>query len=92
VASVFFVSAESSLLLFICMCLQSQAEKILFVEEKIKVLIYRWKICLSFFKISPEAGLLNKGLMLSSSFRCDQIFKYEIYNFGHTLLCYLSWT
>ncbi len=36
------------------------------------------------------AGLLNKRLMLSSSFRCDQIYKYEIYNFGHTLLCYLS--
>ncbi len=39
-----------------------------------------------------EAGLLNKGLMLSSSFRCDQIYKYEIYNFGHTMLCYLSRT
>ncbi len=36
------------------------------------------------------AGSLNKRLMLSSSFRCDQIYKYEIYNFGHTLLCYLS--
>ncbi len=40
----------------------------------------------------PETGLLNKRLMLSTSFRCDQIYKYEIYNFGHTLLCYLSWT
>jgi hypothetical protein len=39
---------------------------------------------------APVAGLLNKRLMLSSSFRCDQIYKYEIYNFGHTLLCYLS--
>ncbi len=28
--------------------------------------------------------------MLSSYFTCDQIYKYEIYNFGHTLLCYLS--
>ena len=36
------------------------------------------------------AGSLNKRLMLSSSFRCDQIYKYKIYNFGHTLLCYLS--
>jgi hypothetical protein len=36
------------------------------------------------------AGSLNKRLMLSSSFRCDQIYKFEIYNFGHTLLCYLS--
>ncbi len=36
------------------------------------------------------AGSLNKRLMLSSSFRCDQIYKYEIYNFDHTLLCYLS--
>ncbi len=40
----------------------------------------------------PEAGLLNKRLMLSSNFRCDQIQKYEIYDFGHTLLCYLSRT
>ncbi len=39
-----------------------------------------------------EAGLLNKRLILSSSFRCEQIYKYEIYNFGHTLLCYLSLT
>jgi len=27
----------------------------------------------------PEAGLLNKRLMLSSSFRCDQIYKNEIF-------------
>ncbi len=39
-----------------------------------------------------EAGLLNTRLMLSSSFRCDQIYKYELYDFGHTLLCYLSRT
>ncbi len=45
---------------------------------------------LSFNK--PEAGLLNKRFMLSSSFRCDQIYKYELYDFGHTLLCYLSRT
>jgi hypothetical protein len=30
--------------------------------------------------------------MLSSSFRCDQICKYKIYDFGHTLLCCLSRT
>jgi hypothetical protein len=35
-------------------------------------------------------GLLNKRLMLSLSFRCDQIYMYKIYDFGHTLLCYLS--
>ncbi len=39
-----------------------------------------------------EAGLLNKRLVLSSSFRCDQFYKYTIYNFGHILLCYLSQT
>jgi len=33
----------------------------------------------------PEPGLLNKQtLMLSSSCRCDQICKYERYDFGHT--------
>ena len=35
--------------------------------------------------LESEASLLNKRLMLSSSFRCDQIYKYEIYDFGHTL-------
>ncbi len=35
---------------------------------------------------------MNKRLILSSSFRCDQIYKYEIYDFGYTLLCYVSWT
>jgi len=39
-----------------------------------------------------EAVLLNKRLMLSSSSRCGQIYKYELYDFGHTLLCYLSRT
>jgi len=47
---------------------------------------------LLFNKLASEAGLLNKRLMLSSSFRCDQIHKYEKYDFGHTLLCYLSRT
>jgi len=45
-----------------------------------------------FNKLASEASLLKKRLMLSSSFRCDQIYKYEIYNFGHTLLCCLSRT
>ncbi len=31
-------------------------------------------------------------LMLSSGFKCEQIYKYEIYDFGHTLLCFLSQT
>jgi hypothetical protein len=48
-------------------------------------------ILLKWGKLSV-AGSLNKRLMLSSSFRCDQIYKYDIYNFGHTLLCYLSLT
>jgi hypothetical protein len=42
--------------------------------------------------VRSKAGLLNKSLMLSSSFRYDQIYKYEIYDFGHTLLCYLRRT
>ncbi len=52
--------------------------------------------------VTPKAGakhelLFNKPaseqkLMFSSSFRCDQIYKYEIYDFGNALLCYLSWT
>ncbi len=35
---------------------------------------------------------VEQKLMLSSSFRRDQIYKDERYNFGHTLLCYLSRT
>ncbi len=46
----------------------------------------------SFIIMDPEAGLMNKRLMLSSSFRCDQIYKYKLYDFGRTLLCYLSGT
>jgi hypothetical protein len=30
--------------------------------------------------------------LLSFCFRCEQIYKYERYDFGHTLLCYLSQT
>jgi len=44
------------------------------------------------YVVFPEAGLLNERLMLSSSFRCNQIYKYEIHHFGYTLLCYLSRT
>ena len=42
-----------------------------------------------YIEYTAVAGSLNKRLMLSSSFWCDQIYKYEIYNFGHTL-CFLS--
>ncbi len=36
--------------------------------------------------------LLNKKLLLSSSFRCDQIHSCQRHNFGPTLLCYFSQT
>jgi hypothetical protein len=45
---------------------------------------------------SASINLLTRGwfveqrLMLSSSFKRDQIYKYEIYYLGHTLLCNLS--
>ncbi len=35
---------------------------------------------------------IEQKLMLSSGFMCDQIYKYESYNLGPTLLCYLSLT
>ncbi len=44
---------------------------------------------LLFNKPASEASLLNKRLMLGSSIRCEQIYQYELYDFGHTLLCYL---
>ncbi len=51
--------------------------------------------------VTPKASakhdlLFNKPasvcLMLGSSFRCDQIHKCQIYDFGHTLLCFLCLT
>ncbi len=57
---------------------------------KQSIIIFR---CLWFLQQNyPEVSLLNKRHTLSSSFRCDQIYKYEIHDFGHTLLCYLSQT
>jgi hypothetical protein len=35
---------------------------------------------------------VEQMLMLSSSFRCDQIHNCHWYDLGHTLLCYLSRT
>jgi hypothetical protein len=35
---------------------------------------------------------VEQKLTLSSSFRCNQIYKCQIYYFSHTLLCYSSWT
>ncbi len=43
------------------------------------------------FLVQPNIwlyGLQSKKLMLSSSFRCDQIYDCQRYDFGHTLLCY----
>jgi hypothetical protein len=40
----------------------------------------------SYLETCAEAGLLNKGLMLSSSFRCDQILS-MIYIILVTLCC-----
>jgi hypothetical protein len=38
----------------------------------------------------PGAGWLNS--ILARALRCDQIYKYMLYDFGHNLLCYLSQT
>jgi hypothetical protein len=35
---------------------------------------------------------VEQRFMLSSSFRCGQVYKYERYDFGHTLFCCLSLT
>jgi hypothetical protein len=37
-----------------------------------------------------QQRFVEQMLMLSSSFRRDQIYKCQRYNFGHTLICYLS--
>jgi hypothetical protein len=39
-----------------------------------------------------RGGFVEQKLMLSSNLRCDQIYEYEMHDFGHTLLCYLSQT
>ena len=65
------------------------------VEKQTRVLSFQPEFAEEFIKRGKEleAGLLNKRLiMLSLSFRCDQIYMYEICDFGHTLLCYLSQT
>ncbi len=36
--------------------------------------------------------LVTPKVQLSMNFRCDQIYKYQRYDFGHTLLCCLSLT
>ncbi len=42
-------------------------------------------------KIEEVRGwVVEQMLMLSSCFKCDQIYKYRRNGFGHTLLCYLS--
>ncbi len=43
---------------------------------------------------NPKAGgqFFEQNIMLSSSIRCDQTHKCHLYNFGHTLLRYLSQT
>ncbi len=38
------------------------------------------------------ARFVEQNLMLSSSFRCDQINDWQRYDLGHTLSCYLSRT
>ncbi len=46
----------------------------------------------SIWASQAEAGSFKQKLMLSSSFRCYQIHNCHRNDFGHTLLCYLSWT
>ncbi len=38
------------------------------------------------------ASLFSKKLELIYNFRCDQIYNFSLYNFGHTLLCCSSLT
>jgi hypothetical protein len=38
-----------------------------------------------------RGAFVEQKLMLSSSFRCDLICNCYRYDFGHNLLCYLSW-
>jgi len=37
--------------------------------------------------VTSWGRFVEQKLMLSSNFRCDQIYKNERYDFGHTLLC-----
>jgi hypothetical protein len=64
-----------------------------------KVIIRSSKILLFCeIKLKPThvASIVIRGcfveqkLVLSSSFRCDQIYKCQAYDFGHTLLCCLN--
>ncbi len=42
--------------------------------------------------LSHWGQFVEQMLLLSLNFRCDQIYKYRLHDFGHTLLCYLSQT
>jgi hypothetical protein len=39
-----------------------------------------------------SSGSLNKMVILTHSFKCDQMYTYGGFNYGHTLLCCLSKT
>jgi hypothetical protein len=42
--------------------------------------------------LRPWDRFVEQNLMLSSSFRCDQIYNCQSYDFDHALFCYLSLT
>ncbi len=42
--------------------------------------------------IEIKGQFVGQKLMLSSSFRCYPIYNCQRYDFGHALLCFLSWT
>ncbi len=54
-----------------------------------------WFLCSNFYDFVSMICLLSIGrfidhnLKLSSSFRCSQIYKFESYDFGHTLMLWL---
>jgi hypothetical protein len=45
----------------------------------------RWIVCVSF-----SGRFVERKLMLSSNFKCYQLHDCKRYDFGHTLLCYIS--
>jgi hypothetical protein len=55
-----------------------------------KVLFHLKPVFLKFIKFLKSKIIIEMFVQLAASFRCAQIYKYEIYDFGHTLLCYFK--
>ena len=66
---------------------------IIFCFKKILKILNNFTPKIMYWAHAATLGqFVEQKFMLSSNFSCDQIYKIERYDFGHTLLRYLSLT